>query len=88
MVDQEHTNRTVGASGLNVMKDGKEVRAHNPHNTLVYSMAKFTPLHVHDWPATHFSTRGWLPRAGLDAGSDVSTESMAIPLTSDLAPPV
>lgn len=36
-------SRTVGASGLNVMKDGKEVRAHNPHNTLVYSMAKFTP---------------------------------------------
>lgn len=35
--------RTVGASGLNVMKDGKEVRAHNPHNTMVYSMAKFTP---------------------------------------------
>ncbi len=35
--------RTVGASGLNVMKDGKEARAHNPHNTMVYSMAKFTP---------------------------------------------
>jgi hypothetical protein len=35
--------RTVGASGLNVMKEGKEVRAHNPHNTMVYSMAKFTP---------------------------------------------
>ena len=24
-------------------KDGKELRPHNPHNTLVYSMAKFTP---------------------------------------------
>lgn len=35
--------KTVGVSGVNVMKDGKEVRAHNPHNTLVYSMAKFTP---------------------------------------------
>lgn len=35
--------RTVGVSGLNVVKDGKELRAHNPHNTLVYSMAKFTP---------------------------------------------
>lgn len=35
--------RTVGVSGVNVMKDGKELRAHNPHNTLVYSMTKFTP---------------------------------------------
>jgi len=35
--------RTVGVSGVNTMKDGKELRPHNPHNTLVYSMAKFTP---------------------------------------------
>jgi hypothetical protein len=35
--------KTVGVSGVNVIKDGKEVRAHNPHNTLVYSMAKFEP---------------------------------------------
>lgn len=35
--------QTMGVSGVNVMKDGKEVRSHNPHNTLVYSMAKFTP---------------------------------------------
>jgi len=35
--------QTVGVSGLNVVKDGKELRAHNPHNTLVYSMARFTP---------------------------------------------
>ena len=35
--------QTVGVSGLNVVKDGKELRPHNPHNTLVYSMAKFTP---------------------------------------------
>ncbi len=35
--------KTVGVSGVNVMKDGKEVRSHNPHNTLVYSMAKFEP---------------------------------------------
>jgi hypothetical protein len=35
--------RTVGVSGLNTVKDGKELRPHNPHNTLVYSMAKFTP---------------------------------------------
>ena len=32
--------RTVGVSGLNTIKDGKELR---PHNPLVYSMAKFTP---------------------------------------------
>lgn len=30
-------------SGLNTVSDGKELRPHNPHNTLVYSMAKFTP---------------------------------------------
>jgi hypothetical protein len=35
--------RTVGVSGVNVVKDGKEARAHNPHNTLVYSMTTFTP---------------------------------------------
>jgi hypothetical protein len=33
--------RATGVSGVNVMKDGKEVRSHNPHNTMVYSMAKF-----------------------------------------------
>lgn len=35
--------RTVGVSGLNTIKDGKELRPHNPHNTLVYAMTKFTP---------------------------------------------
>lgn len=35
--------QTVGVSGLNTVKDGKELRPHNPHNTLVYSMAKFAP---------------------------------------------
>ena len=35
--------QTVGVSGLNTVKEGKELRPHNPHNTLVYSMAKFTP---------------------------------------------
>lgn len=35
--------QTVGVSGLNTIKDGKEQRPHNPHNTLVYSMVKFTP---------------------------------------------
>lgn len=33
--------KTQGVSGVNVVKDGKEVRAHNPHNTLVYSMARY-----------------------------------------------
>lgn len=33
--------KTMGVSGVNVMKDGKEVRAHNPHTTLVYSMALY-----------------------------------------------
>lgn len=33
--------RTVGVSGVNVMKDGKQTSSHNPHNTLVYSMALF-----------------------------------------------
>lgn len=35
--------RTVGVSGVNVVKDGKELRSHNPHNTLVYSTKSFTP---------------------------------------------
>ena len=34
--------QTMGVSGVNVVKDGKELRAHNPHNTLVYSVAPFT----------------------------------------------
>ncbi|MGE8632354.1 MAG: hypothetical protein E2591_15810 [Achromobacter sp.] len=33
--------KTLGVSGVNVMQDGKEVRAHNPHTTLVYSMAPY-----------------------------------------------
>ncbi len=35
--------KSVGVSGVNVVKDGKELRPHNPHNTLVYSMAQFDP---------------------------------------------
>ncbi len=31
----------VGVSGVNVVRDGKELRSHNPHNTLVYSMTPF-----------------------------------------------
>ncbi|MNI13962.1 hypothetical protein D3C85_172310 [compost metagenome] len=33
--------KTMGVSGVNVMQDGKELRAHNPHTTLVYSMARY-----------------------------------------------
>ena len=33
--------RTVGVSGVNVVKDGKETASHNPHNTLMYSMARY-----------------------------------------------
>ncbi|MDB5589924.1 hypothetical protein [Enterovirga sp.] len=35
--------QTMGVSGVNVVKDGKELRSHNPHLTLVYSMAPFAP---------------------------------------------
>jgi hypothetical protein len=35
--------RNYGVSGVNMIKDGKEIRSHNPHNTLVYSMTRFTP---------------------------------------------
>jgi hypothetical protein len=33
--------RTVGVSGVNVLKDGKETASHNPHNTLMYSMTMY-----------------------------------------------
>jgi len=33
--------RTVGVSGVNIVKDGKETASHNPHNTLVYSMVRW-----------------------------------------------
>lgn len=45
---QKQLVRDVGVSGLNVVKDGKELRAHNPHVTLVYSTR----------PATADSNRG------------------------------
>lgn len=35
--------KTVGVSGVNVVKDGKELRSYNPHNTLVYSTTTFSP---------------------------------------------
>jgi len=35
--------KTVGVSGVNVIRDGKEILTHNPHNTLVYSTKPFTP---------------------------------------------
>jgi len=33
--------KTVGVSGVNIWKDGKETASHNPHNTLVYSMVRY-----------------------------------------------
>lgn len=33
--------RTVGVSGVNVLKDGKETASHNPHATLMYSMTPY-----------------------------------------------
>ncbi|QJR11386.1 hypothetical protein DSM104443_02461 [Usitatibacter rugosus] len=33
--------KTVGVSGVNIVKDGKETASHNPHNTLVYSMVRW-----------------------------------------------
>ena len=33
--------KTVGVSGVNVVKDGKETASHNPHNTLMYSMTPY-----------------------------------------------
>jgi hypothetical protein len=44
--------KTVGVSGVNVIKDGKELRSHNPHSTLVYSNAKFTPELQREWNQT------------------------------------
>jgi hypothetical protein len=35
--------KTVGVSGVNVVKNGEELRPHNPHNTLVYSTKTFSP---------------------------------------------
>ena len=40
-VAAKELTRTVGVSGVNVLKDGKETASHNPHNTLVYSMTKY-----------------------------------------------
>ncbi|MCF2521770.1 hypothetical protein [Bradyrhizobium sp. G127] len=49
--------KTVGVSGVNVVKDGKELRSHNPHNTLVYSNVKFSPelQKTMDQAATEFN---------------------------------
>jgi len=49
--------RTMGVSGVNVTKDGKEARTHNPHNTLVYSAKPFTPAinATMDGLAAHFN---------------------------------
>lgn len=33
--------RSMGVSGVNVVKDGKDTASHNPHNTLMYSMTPY-----------------------------------------------
>ena len=50
--------RTVGVSGVNVMKDGKPTASHNPHNTLVYSMTRYSEPVQADMKgvADHFNT--------------------------------
>lgn len=50
--------RTVGVSGVNVMKDGKPTASHNPHNTLVYSMTRYSEPLQADMKvvANHFNT--------------------------------
>jgi hypothetical protein len=64
--------RTVGVSGVNVMKDGKATASHNPHNTLVYSMTPYdAPLQAAmKEVADHFNTV--LPAGMATTFSDVS----------------
>ncbi|MGO4391637.1 hypothetical protein AB4Z46_09815 [Variovorax sp. M-6] len=69
--------RTVGVSGVNVVKDGKELRAHNPHNTLVYSMAPFTPALQSSMKQVAEQMNGILPN-GIDTTfRDVSIVELA-----------
>jgi hypothetical protein len=49
--------KTVGVSGVNIMKDGKATASHNPHNTLVYSMEPFSKFQAPmDETAAEFNT--------------------------------
>lgn len=69
--------RTVGVSGVNVVKDGKELRAHNPHNTLVYSMTPFTPALQSSMKRVADQMNGILPN-GIDTTfRDVSIVELA-----------
>lgn len=69
--------RTVGVSGVNVVKDGKELRAHNPHNTLVYSMTPFTPALQSSMKQVAEQMNGLLPN-GIDTTlRDVSIVELA-----------
>lgn len=69
--------RTVGVSGVNVVKDGKELRAHNPHNTLVYSMTPFTPALQSSMKQVADQMNGILPN-GIDTTfRDVSIVELA-----------
>ena len=69
--------RTVGVSGVNVVKDGKELRAHTPHNTLVYSMTPFTPALQSSMKQVADQMNGILPN-GIDTTfRDVSIVELA-----------
>jgi hypothetical protein len=69
--------KTMGVSGVNVMQDGKELRAHNPHNTLVYSMALFTPALQSSMNQLAEQLNGALPN-GIDTTfNDVSIVELA-----------
>lgn len=53
--------KTMGVSGINIMKDGKATASHNPHNTLVYSMTPFSPEVQAAMKATAKKFNGVLP---------------------------
>jgi hypothetical protein len=69
--------KTMGVSGVNVMKDGKELRAHNPHNTLVYSMALFTPALQSSMNQLAEQLNGVLPNGMDTTFNDVSIVELA-----------
>jgi len=64
--------KTVGVSGVNVIKDGKELRSYNPHNTLVYSNAKFTPELQKYWNQTAAEFNQILPNGIVTSLKSVS----------------
>ena len=73
---------TVGVSGVNVIKDGKELRSHNPHNTLVYSNAKFTPELQKEWNQTAAEFNQILPNGIATSFTAFRSSSWDLPETS------